>query len=157
MKRVIPHWLQVIRHLACVTSILVLTECKADSIPRSQTAQANSHEQQKESTETPLQFLLTSAAADFHAQHPAHTIHFRKVHIGRVTTTEGEKQYILCGQFLPSQAKDNGNWTPFVTIKTSGYEQYLGDQAASFCKRPTIMWDKRDLSSSLQSRFDSLQ
>jgi hypothetical protein len=69
----------------------------------------------------------------------------------------GEKQYMLCGQFLPAPTKDKADWMPFVTIKTSGYEQWLGDQAASFRKRPSIIWDKGDLSSSLQSRFDSLQ
>jgi hypothetical protein len=157
MKGVIPDWLRVIRHLASVTSILVLIACKANSIPRSQPAQATSHEQQKESKDTPLQFLLTAAATDFHTQHQSHTIYFRKVHIGRVTTPEGEKQYMLCGQFLPARAKDKADWTFFVTIKTSGYEQWLGDQAASLCKQPSIIWDKGDLSSSLQSRFDSLQ
>jgi len=99
----------------------------------------------------------TAAATDFHTQHPAHTIYFRNVRIGRVMTLEGEKQYILCGQFLPARAKDKADWTPFVAIKTSGYEKWLGDQAARFCKRSSIIWDKGDLSSSLQSRFDSLQ
>jgi hypothetical protein len=119
--------------------------------------QAPAHEQQKASKDTPLQFLLTAAATDFHTQHPAHTIYFRNVHIGRVMTPEGERQYMLCGQFLPARTKDKGDWTPFVTIKTSGYEQWLGDQAARLCKRPSMIWDKGDLSSSLQSRFDSLQ
>ena len=150
------------RHIASVISILMLIACKANSIPRSQTeelrpVQATSHEQQKESKDTPLQFLLTAAATDFHTQHQSHTIYFRKVHIGHVMTPEGEIQYMLCGQFLPAQAKDKADWTPFVTIKTSGYEQWLGDQAARLCKRPSIIWDKGDLSSSLQSRFDSLQ
>jgi hypothetical protein len=150
------------RHLASIISILALIACEANSIPQSQTevsrpVQATSDEQQKKSEDTPVQFLLTAAATDFHTQQQSHTIYFRKVHIGRALTPEGEKQYMLCGQFLPAQAKDKGDWTPFVTIKTSGYEQWLGAQVASFCKRPSIIWDKGDLSSSLQSRFDSLQ
>jgi hypothetical protein len=150
------------RHIASVISILVLIVCNANSIPRSQTevlppVQATSQEQQKESKDTPSQFLLTTAATDFHTHNQSHTIYFRKVHIGYVMTREGEKQYMLCGQFLEKGAKDRANWAPFATIKTSGYEQWLGDQAASFCKRPSIVWDKGDLSSSLQKRFDSLQ
>jgi len=117
--------------------------------------QAPAQEHQKASTDIPLQFLLTSAATDF-KKHVSPTIYFRDVHIGHDMTPEGEKQYMLCGQFLPARAKDKAEWTPFVTIKTSGYEQWLGDQAASRCKRPSIIWEKGDLSTSLQSRFDSL-
>jgi len=110
------------------------------------------HEQPKATTDTPLEFLLTAAAADFHAQHPSHTINFRKVRFGHVLNSGGEKQYMLCGQFLTAQ----GRWAPFVTIKTSPYEQWLGDQAVTFCKRKSISWGKEDLSHLLQTRFDSL-
>ena len=58
------------------------------------------------------------------------------------------------GNFL---AKGKPDWVPFVTVKTSGYEQWLGDQAASFCKSPPMIWESGDLSSSLQSRFESLR
>jgi hypothetical protein len=71
---------------------------------------------------------------------------------------DGTKQYMLCGEFLAAQDKGKPEWTPFVTIKTSVYEQWLGGQAASLCRRSTITWHKEgNLSSSLQSRFDSLQ
>jgi hypothetical protein len=65
---------------------------------------------------------------------------------------------MLCGQFLPAQEAGTAEWTPFVTIKTSGYEQYIGAQAeAAYCQRPSVIWGKEgDLSASLQSRFDSL-
>jgi hypothetical protein len=47
---------------------------------------------------------------------------------------------------------------PFATIKTSGYEQWIGAQAVGFCQRSSVIWDKAgDLSSSLQSRLDSLR
>jgi len=61
------------------------------------------------------------------------------------------------GQFLPTQPKDKSDWVPFVTIKTSGYEQYLGNQAAGFCERLSVVWEGGDLSLLLQSRFDSLE
>jgi hypothetical protein len=50
-----------------------------------------------------------------------------------------------------------GEWTAFVTIKTSGYEQWLGAQAAAFCQRSTVTWEKGDWSSSLQSKLDSMR
>lgn len=150
------------RHLARLISIFLFIACNTNAIPPNRSTEMRSlqsgpaHEQPKASKDNPLEFLLTAAAADFHARHPSHTINFRKVHIGHVMTPGGEKQYMLCGQFLTTRAEDKGRWAPFVTIKTSGYEQWLGDQAATFCKRPSISWDKGDLSPSLQTRFDSL-
>ncbi len=72
-------------------------------------------------------------------------------------TSDGTRQYRLCGELWPEQAAGKAEWTPFVTIKTSGYEQYLGSQAANFCSRSTMTWDAEDWSSSLQSRLDSLR
>jgi hypothetical protein len=105
-----------------------------------------------------VQFLLTAAATDFHTHRPPDPVRFREVRIGHVMTPSGEEQYMLCGQFLPAQEGGNAEWTPFATIKTSGYEQWNGAQAAAFCQRSSVIWDKEgDLSSSLQSRLDSLR
>ena len=115
-------------------------------------------DEQKGPTKSPLEFLIDSAAADFHAQREQRPAKFRHVRLGHVLAPDGTKQYRLCGEFLPRQEKGKGEWTPFVTIKTSGYEQYFGAQAAGFCKGSTIQWDKEsDLSSSLQRRFDSIR
>lgn len=108
----------------------------------------------KASTDSPLQFLLASAAGDFHA-HPPRPAGFRDVRLGQVTGPDGATQYLLCGEFLPAQDKGQGKWTPFATIKTSGYEQWLGD--TDYCRRPNIVWSEEDLSPLLQSRFDALQ
>ncbi len=105
----------------------------------------------------PLEFLLAAAAADFHAHGPS-VSRFRNVRMGHVSAADGSKQYMLCGEFLPAKEEGKAEWTSFVTIKTSGYEQWLGAQAANLCQRSGVVWDKgEDLSSSLQSRFDSLR
>lgn len=146
------------QHRAVLISMIMLIGCGANSIPSHEALsplQAPAQEQQKASTDVPVQFLLTSAATDF-KKHGPPGLHFRDVHVGYDMTKGGEKQYMLCGEFLPSQARDKAEWTPFVTIKTSGYEQYVGDQVTSRCKRMSIIWEKGDLSTSLQSRFDSL-
>lgn len=78
--------------------------------------------------------------------------------IGHVLTPSGEKQYRLCGQFLPAQEAGKAEWTPFATIKTSNYEQCVGAQAAGFCQDSSVIWDNvDDLSPSLLSRLDSLR
>ena len=66
--------------------------------------------------------------------------------------------YVLCGQFLTVKEGTPHGWTPFATIKTSPYEQWIGAQAAGFCQSPPVTWDTvGDLSSALQTRFDSFR
>ena len=73
-------------------------------------------------------------------------------------TPAGAKQYLLCGEFLPQQREGKAEWTPFATIKTSGFEQYLGVQAVSWCQRSQFVRDSaEDLSSTLQNRLNSLR
>jgi hypothetical protein len=42
-----------------------------------------------------------------------------------------------------------------VTIRTSGYEQYIGAQASSFCTREGLSWDEDDWSAELLKRYGS--
>ena len=105
-----------------------------------------------------LQFLLTVAATDFHTHRPPDPVRFRDVRLGHLTTASGETRYMLCDQFLPAEGGDNARWVPFATIKTSDYEQWIGDTAAGFCQGSSIKWDDAgDLSLLLQTRVDSLR
>src|SRR6266480_882239 len=146
------------RYLAVLFATLVLAACSTTTASRTESqavspAQVPAPEVQRASMDPVVQFLLTSAATDFHTHRPS-AVRFRDVRLGHVMTPTGEARYMLCGQFLPAQDESNAKWTPFVTIKTSGYEQWLGTQAASFCQGPSVIWDKEgDLSSSLQSRL----
>ena len=72
-------------------------------------------------------------------------------------TAGGEEQYLLCGLFLPAPESGNAEWMPFATIKTSGYEQWIGAQAVSYCQGSSVVWEEGDLSSSLESRLASLR
>ena len=137
------------RYLAALLSTLVLVACSTAPAPRAQS------QPQKTSMEPPEEFLLTSAATDFHTHRPPYPVRFRDVRIGYEMTPDGTRQYMLCGAFLAEGSKPE--WTPFVTIKTSGYEQWLGAHAVGFCERSSIVWIEGDLSPSLQSRLDSLR
>lgn len=150
------------RFVVAFFATFVFVACSTAQVNRSQSQAASPgqvlpSEGQKASLDPPVQLLLEAAVTDFHA-HPPYPTRFRHVHIGHVMTPDGAKQYMLCGEFLPAKEGGKAEWTPFATVKTSGYEQWLGAQAASFCQRSTIIWDKEgDLSSSLQSRFDSVR
>ena len=151
------------RYLAILFTTLGLAACSTAPVTRSESqavspTQVLAPELQKASIDSAVQFLLTAAATDFRTHRPADPVRFRDVRIGRVATPSGNEQYMLCGQFLPAQEGGKAEWTPFATIKTSGYEQWIGAQAASFCQGSSVIWDKvGDLSSSLQRRLASLR
>lgn len=151
------------RYLAVLFATLVLGACSTSPVPRSESPAASptlvlTPEPQKASIDPVIQFLLTAAATDFHTHRPPDPVGFRDVRIGHVMTSSGEAQYMLCGQFLPAQQGGKAEWMPFATIKTSDYEQWIGAQAAAWCQGSSVIWDNAgDLSSSLQSRLDSLK
>lgn len=120
--------------------------------------QAQAPGPQKASLDSIVQFLIASAATDFNTHRPPDPVRFREVRVGHLTNPSGEERYMLCGQFLPAKGGDTAEWVPFATIKTSGYEQWIGAQAVGYCQNSSVVWDNvGDLSSTLQSRFDSLQ
>lgn len=103
-----------------------------------------------------VQFLLSSAADDFRS-HPPEPARFRNVRLGHTTDPNGEKQYRICGEFLPRQEDGKADWTPFVTIKTSGYEQYIGGPGEMAYCSDKVTWNKEgDLTAALQGKYDSL-
>ena len=137
------------RYFTVLFATLALAACSTAPVPRSES---------KAVSPAIVQLLLTSAANDFHTHGPLDPVRFRNVRVGHVVSSTGEVQYRLCGQFLPAQQGGKAEWTPFVTIKTSDYEQYIGAQAAGFCEDSSVIWDKEgDLSSLLQSRLASLR
>lgn len=140
------------RYLLILFATFCLAGCGTAPVTRGESESASL------TNDSVVQFLITAAATDFHAHPPAYLLRFRNVRIGHVVTPAGEKSYRLCGDFLPAQQGGKAEWTPFATIKTSGYEQWIGAQAAGFCQGSAVVWDEGgDLSSALQSRFDSLR
>ena len=106
--------------------------------------------------ETVKEYLLTSAANDFQEHQPPFPAKFRKVRIGHLGDTTKSGSYRMCGEFLPADGGDKAKWSPFATVKTSGYEQYLGP--TNYCTDKKITWDtKGDLASELKNKLDSLK
>ncbi len=106
--------------------------------------------------DTVKEYLLTSAAQDFHDHQPPRPVRFRNVRLFHLTKGK-DVSYRLCGSFLPAKENGKAEWTPFVTIKTSGYEQYIGSNT-SYCSDPKLVRDTRgDLASTLKNKFDSIR
>ena len=98
--------------------------------------------------DTVVQFLITSASKDFHNHRQNTPIDFRNLKIGYLKAPNSEKMFILCGEFLSQQNKD---WIEFTTIKTMGYEQYIGK--TQYCQDATIVLTGENLSVELKKKF----
>lgn len=149
------------RTIVALIAALALASCSTTaSHSEAETAeltQAPDTRVPNQSASSALEFLLTSAANDFRAHPQSGPIHFYNVRIGHVMSSDGEEQYMLCGEFSSAQGGGKDERIPFATIRTSGYEQWTGAHANGVCQDKSLRWDSgRDLSSLLQKRFDSL-
>jgi len=99
-----------------------------------------------------IDFLLASAAADFHA-HPPQALAFRKVYFGQFDEAGHAPLYEICGEYQVATAGGKKEWRHFVTIKTSGYEQYVSPKEPSYCTREGMSWDEDDWSAELSRRY----
>ncbi len=102
-----------------------------------------------------VQFLITSAAKDFHNHHPPTAIDFRKIEIGYLLSSKNDKTSILCGEFLSEEEKE---WSKFATMKTEGYEQHLGLQALPYCQESNVvLTDKNLLAVKLKNKLTEMK
>jgi hypothetical protein len=110
------------------------------------------HETDTSHYQANIDFLLDSAAADFRA-HPPVAVDFRKVYFGQFDAKGQPPQYEICGEFKVVGDDGKSKWMHFTTIRTSGYEQYIGGQASSYCTREGMSWDEDDWSAQLRKRY----
>jgi hypothetical protein len=103
-------------------------------------------------------FLLDASAKDFHDHQPPVPVDFRNLEVRNLVGSDGANHYMICGQFLGQDKQSQDDWTTFATIKTSGYEQWIGNQSIAYCQdSKPVKYTANDLTASLKSRFDSLQ
>ena len=95
-----------------------------------------------------VQFLITSASNDFRIHQPPTPIDFRNLKFGYIKSPDNENTFILCGEFLSQENKD---WTEFATIKTSGYEHYIGK--TQYCQNATMILTDDNLSVELKNKL----
>lgn len=124
------------------TALMVLALVLGLSLP----GHAYAHEEVRE-------FLLSTAATEFAVIGPA-AEDVREVRLRYLEKEDGERVYLLCGQFLPKPGSVKPVWTEFATLKTGGHEQWIGGQAAALCTRSLpLSSSPEDDSSELRARL----
>jgi hypothetical protein len=91
---------------------------------------------------------MASAANDFRNHPPPTPVNFRNVKIGYIKSSNNEKIFTRCGEFL---SQENKEWVAFATIKTSGYEQYIGK--THYCQDATMVLTDDSLSVELKNKL----
>ena len=95
-----------------------------------------------------VQFLIASAAKDFKEHQPPTAVDIRNVKIGYIGSLKEKKVFVLCGEFLSQEDK---KWVEFTTMKTFGYEQFLGK--TQYCHDATIVLSDENLSLELKNKL----
>jgi hypothetical protein len=112
---------------------------------------------QDQAATIPVQDLLATASKSFHQNESLRPTDFRNVHVRLLDRPDGDKQYVLCGEFLPAQGMFPSGlwWLSFATVLKPKPTQWTGADATGLCQRATAVGDKQDLSPSLLHLYGS--
>lgn len=99
-------------------------------------------------------FLINSTAQDFYKHRQNEVDGFRNVFL---RLYEG-KTYLICGEVLVKNKEQADKWIDFATLKTEGYELWIGGNATTYCNdAKTVASSTGDLASSLNTELKNLQ
>lgn len=132
---------------ACICLLSAMLGCNSNNSPKTKDSSSSAAETAI-IPDSVVQFLITSAAADFRQHQPPTAMDIRNVKIGYLASENNAKLFVLCGEFL---SKENKEWMSFATIKTSGYEHYLGK--TQYCQDATILLSDENLSVELKNKL----
>ena len=136
-----------LKAFAFIFSMSAIISCSSNN--RTESGKISNAAWEKEAIpDSVVQFLITSAASDFHDHQPPTPIDFRNVRIGYFTSPDSGRTFVLCGEFL---TKEDKAWVEFATIKTSGYEQHIGK--TQYCQGATVVLTDESFSRELKDRL----
>ena len=99
-------------------------------------------------------FLVNNTVQDFYKNKQNAVVEFRNVFL---KLYEGET-YLICGEFLMMDKEKTEKWIDFATLKTEGYELWIGGNATAYCNdAKTITTSTEDLAILLNTQLKNLQ
>ncbi|MEZ4721784.1 MAG: hypothetical protein R2813_07920 [Flavobacteriales bacterium] len=144
--------------IVCTLSMFITTAChtSSENEKKNDRTEVSHHTTQDLAVpDSIVQFLVAAAAEDFNLHKPPTPIDFRNLRIGLLQSDNDQNQYVMCGEFLSKEKADTEEWETFATIKTSGYEQYVGMQAIPFCNNfSMVLTDASSLATALKNRHE---
>lgn len=154
---------KILLTFALLVPAFVLISCNSGAKNTSADTKGTSDSISQSSSANPaldsiVEYLVNASAKDFVDHQPPIPVRFRNVQLKNLTGSASGDHFLLCGEFLAKDKQDKGDWTYFATIKTSGYEQWIGGQSIGYCQdAKPVAYKLTDVSALLQSRVDSLQ
>jgi len=101
-------------------------------------------------TDAAAEFLVTTAANDFHNHRSPYPLSLPPGALWARSRSGRHHKVHAVWRISARIRGRHAEWTPFVTIKTDPYEQWLGAHARGYCEQPSIVWLDGEYSSLLQ-------
>lgn len=99
-------------------------------------------------------FLVNSTVQDFYKNRQNGVVGFRNVFLKLYE----RETYLICGEFITIDKEKAEKWVDFATLKTEGYELWIGGNATAYCNdAKTITTSTEDLATLLNSQLKNLQ
>ena len=103
-------------------------------------------------TDEAVTFLIEAAATDFKTHVAPTGATFRNVHPGVMQGEENLTMTLICGEYHIDGATDR--WDTFATLRTDGYENWVGGAAGTYCASPdTVLETNNDLAEVLNQQY----
>ncbi|MBL7888438.1 MAG: hypothetical protein JNL24_02735 [Bacteroidia bacterium] len=133
--------------------IILLYSCQNNTENKSSnTNQTTAMKDNITASDTIKTFLMNSTVQDFYKNKQNSSVEFRNVFLKLYET----ETYLICGEFL--EKKQPEKWVDFATLKTEGYELWIGGNATTYCNdAKTISSSTEDLATLLNTQLKSLQ
>jgi hypothetical protein len=140
-----------------LSTLVIILLCSCQNNAENKSSNTNQTTAMKDSTvitvsDTLKSFLVNSTVQDFHKNKQNSSVEFRNVFLKLYET----ETYLICGEFL--EKKQPEKWVDFATLKTEGYELWIGGNATTYCNdAKTISSSTEDLATILNTQLKSLQ
>jgi len=104
-----------------------------------------------------IAFLIDASAQDFFAEMSPTPTAFREVQAGVMRMDGASDRPLLCGEVEVVIDGADPQWASFATVRTSGYQTWIGAAASAVCEDPrTQMQPSADLAIRLEQRLTTL-
>ena len=139
--------------LSLMILFTILHSCQNTNKTSQVISNKTSHNIPSNTLDSIVRVIIPLSARDFYQNQQPVPVGFKNVQLKYIQKTNGEELYLLCGQFETTDHQV----VPFATIKNNEYEQWIGNNALTYCQNAQeIPYTMQNLSSALKNELDRL-